>query len=614
MFSKVSAQNFMCFKDFEVNLKGQGLVQIVGESEDRFFTSNGVGKTSLSEAIFFCLFGTTTKGISGDSVVNKVIDKDCIATVEFDDGLIVERYRKHSQFGNNLILRKGQKEFQKKTIKETEAVLYERLNISQEIFQILSYISQEGASFFIDSTDANQKDLFDKILNLIKFEIGRSKVDLDIKNIDILLNESKYVVKDLNTRLKAYIENLDVLEKNKEAYEEIQKQKHWELKGEKDKINVALKPLYSELEKLQFNLSNLEYDENNDDKVEKKKEEVEKIKTKLLSAEREEIKLEGEQRKYIDKIKVINAGECPTCGSVFEANKEELINSFEELLIPIKAELADNNLSQTEMKKELAGLNEEVVKLEKQARESFRNQEKLKNDVKLKQKEIDNLTSRLKDLESRINEKDLTIPNLEKDIEKIQKDLVKLADEVDEEEKKEKKYIEDRKILSFWEKSFGKKGIRSFILDNIIDVFNQQINFYLSEIGYTNIEVLFSNKAILKSGEEREKISFNISIDGIEYDYQSLSGGEKTRLNLSVLFALRDLVTTNKSNVLILDETFSFLDLSGCEAVISLLKNKLAEEGGLNSIFLVNHNSLLDPLVPDKLTVRREGQFSNVIH
>ncbi len=614
MFSKIVAENFMCFQNFEVDLKNKGLTQIVGESEDRSFTSNGVGKTSITEAIIFCLFGSTTKGVSGDNVVNKQIGKDCFVSVEFDDGLSVKRYRKHSKLGNALILCKNGKEFQKKTVRETEKVLLERLNLSQDIFQILSYVSQENASFFIDSTDVNQKTMFDKILNLTKFKDAHEKVVLDIDNINILLNESEHAIKEFNIKLNALIENLEVLERNKKEYEEIQDKKRWQLKGEKDKIKEGLKPLYSELEKLEFNLSNLEYDENIDDIIESKKIEIGKVRVQFLAVEKEKIKLEGECRLHTKKIETIEKGECPTCGSKFEgSNKDDLINSLEELLLPLNESLNENDIKQSEFKERLSTLNDDVKDLERQSKESFREQEKLKNNVKLKNREIENLISKLAEVEERIDEKDMTIDNLAKDVDNVKVDIIKLADNIEEEEKIEKGCIAEKKLLSFWEKSFSKKGIRSFILDNVIDSFNEQINYYLSEIGYNNIQVMFSNKSILKSGEERERISFTITIDSLEYDYQSLSGGEKTRLNLAVLFALRDLVTTNKSNILVLDETFSFLDLAGCEAVVSLLKNKLSEKSGLDSIFIVNHNALLDTFVSDKLVVRREGQFSKIM-
>ena len=72
---------------------------------------NGVGKTMALDAIPFTLFGTTSKGLKGDDLVNNVVDKKCYTWVKFSinkDQYLVKRYQKYAKFGgNNVVLNKN---------------------------------------------------------------------------------------------------------------------------------------------------------------------------------------------------------------------------------------------------------------------------------------------------------------------------------------------------------------------------------------------------------------------------------------------------------------------------------------------------------------------------
>ena len=71
----------------------------------------------------------------------------------------------------------------------------------------------------------------------------------------------------------------------------------------------------------------------------------------------------------------------------------------------------------------------------------------------------------------------------------------------------------------------------------------------------------------------------------------AISGGEKRLVAIAGILAM-------KSNILVLDEPTAGLDDSGCESLVSILKN-LNEEG--KTIILISHDSeFLDRLCPEK--------------
>ena len=93
-----------------------------------------------------------------------------------------------------------------------------------------------------------------------------------------------------------------------------------------------------------------------------------------------------------------------------------------------------------------------------------------------------------------------------------------------------------------------------------------------------------------------DKISFalngnNIDISYDEKTYESLSGGEKQRVDIIVQFALRDMLCQFNSfycNVLVLDELFDNLDAVGCDNILNLITKKLTD---VESVFIITHHS-----------------------
>jgi len=99
----LTATNFGPFADpgVDLDLSAQGLVAVVGVNAcDPGFDANGVGKSSILDALMWGLFGETSarketasndSGLKGDEVVNERVGKDCLVVVDFarDNGQVV---------------------------------------------------------------------------------------------------------------------------------------------------------------------------------------------------------------------------------------------------------------------------------------------------------------------------------------------------------------------------------------------------------------------------------------------------------------------------------------------------------------------------------------------
>ena len=128
IIKSVDINNFLIIGSASIDLHNQGLVRICGDNnDDTTSSSNGSGKSSIIEAIYWALFGDTLRSLKGaDGVVNNTVKKDCSVSLTLEDeGKIyrVERYRKHSKKKNNLYLYINDVDSRGKDNRETQAYI-----------------------------------------------------------------------------------------------------------------------------------------------------------------------------------------------------------------------------------------------------------------------------------------------------------------------------------------------------------------------------------------------------------------------------------------------------------------------------------------------------------
>ena len=160
---------------------------------------------------------------------------------------------------------------------------------------------------------------------------------------------------------------------------------------------------------------------------------------------------------------------------------------------------------------------------------------------------------------------------------------------------------------------YSNQGIKSFILDDITPFLNRRVNKYLSKLTSGQIEVVFSTRSTLKTGEEREKFSIDIINKNGGDTYSSNSGGEKKRIDLAINLALQDLVASRSSkkiNIAMFDEVFDSLDENGIDGVISLLQELSQSK---STILVVSHNEYLKSYFTNILTVVKQNGYTSVI-
>jgi len=132
------------------------------------------------------------------------------------------------------------------------------------------------------------------------------------------------------------------------------------------------------------------------------------------------------------------------------------------------------------------------------------------------------------------------------------------------------------------------RDFRGYLLKNVIEFIDKKSKDYCRFIFDT------------------DKLDFildgnNIDIRYCDKQYESLSGGEKQKVDLIVQFAIRDMLCQFlgfASNILVLDEIFDNLDSIGCDRVINMLSQNLSD---IDSVFIISHHQ--DLALPSDSTI-----------
>jgi DNA repair exonuclease SbcCD ATPase subunit len=146
-----------------------------------------------------------------------------------------------------------------------------------------------------------------------------------------------------------------------------------------------------------------------------------------------------------------------------------------------------------------------------------------------------------------------------------------------------------------------KRDFRGYLLTNIISYLDQKSKKYCETVfGTTELSLEINGNAL--------------DITYCSKAFDSLSGGEKQRVDLILQLAIRDLLNSYlnlSANILVLDEITDFLDKKSCQAVMQLLEKEL---NTVESVFIISHHveSLEIPVDSTVHVVKNENGISEL--
>ncbi|MBL1210945.1 exonuclease subunit SbcC [Geminocystis sp. GBBB08] len=167
--------------------------------------------------------------------------------------------------------------------------------------------------------------------------------------------------------------------------------------------------------------------------------------------------------------------------------------------------------------------------------------------------------------------------------------LTNIKDRENERKKLEETLQETQKNYRIYQElsiAFGKNGIQSLMIENILPELETEANNILSRLTNSQLHVQFltqkpkSSRSKSSSSQFKDTLEIIISDTQGTRSYETYSGGEAFRINFAIRLALSRILAQRSGTalqLLIIDEGFGTQDSEGCDRLIAAL-NAIAED------------------------------------
>lgn len=566
-----------------VQLDQHGLTLILGENVDQGSAGsrNGVGKTTLIQAICYALYGEALTSIRKDNLINKINQKQMSVSLDFEIGsktYRVERGRKPNflrfYVNDGLVTQEGDNEAHGES-KITQEEIERVIGCSHTLFKHIIALHSKTTPF-LEMNAKDQRAIIEELLGITQLS---SKAE-QLKN---LIKEIKDEVKGEELRIKILKDNNERIQRT--------------INDLKFKSTIWDKEHTKKLEKLQAAIAQLkEIDIETEINNQRILVEFNRISNEVMRFERDAARVEKAYNGADAAIQRIDSQlasaeqqKCHTCGQDVHAEKHAEI--LADLLARKKSYELDRDSVQEELfaaATELEKAVDELSALGQQPQVSYDTMEQAMNH----RHTLDKLEGDYQREAAQDSPYIDQIANLiDTGIQDVSYDYVNELARLQEHQNFLLKLLTDKGSF-----------IRKKIIDQNLSYLNVRLNSYLDKIQLPH-EVVFQSD-----------LTVEITRLGKEYDFAQLSNGEQNRVVLALAWAFRDVwETMNKPlNLLMIDELVdSGMDSKGMDLALEILKKNARDRG--KNIFLISHKDELTSRVPRVLLVQYENNFTTFV-
>lgn len=563
VFKNIEIHNFLSLGDVSVDLNECGFIIVNGRNEEgSVIQSNGSGKSSIFDAIFWTITGETLRG--SDSIVNEKSNDGCYCTVTFEsDGTEYKilRSKGNKQYGNAVYFYEDNNLLSDQTKKSQELILKTIPATSSDILGSIILLGQGLPYRFSALSPSKRKDLLEVMsgsstqIDKVKYQIDQEEAQYQAQ-----LSSKTQEIQRISGMISGLKTSIEMLVKQQEDLSDIDKLRS-EIKDKESQILENTKLIEDSNECLTRVRSLLQSYQESRNQV-----------AQVLSDKN------NEAMQIKIRIGQVQSGNCPTCGRPYEVTSEILEQKSKD-------------------EQELSELNTMLDTL----RTKTQNIDNLINTSRIEENNycttISQLTFKIDSLQKDIN----SINNLLTQVESITEQIEKISSEIKYGQIQINDINKETEVLQEYLDCVGyikrqlSRDFKGYMLDEVIKFLSTRSQYY-SEFLFSNdkkIEVTLSgNKIMITSGGR---------------PYENLSGGERQRADLAVQFALRDMLVVTSGfscNLLVLDEAFDNLDAQGSESLIRLVTTEFSD---IDSVFIVTHHS--DISIPyDKIITVIKGK------
>lgn len=569
------------------------LTQLVGK--------NGHGKSSVALILEEVLFNKNSKGIKKGDILNRhVSEKSYQIELQFEKD--AAEYRVETKRGSSQTVKlfRDGRDISSHTATQTYKQIEEVIGMDHKTFAQIVYQSHAGSLEFLTSPDTARKKFLIELLGLNRYTQAGEIFKAAAGDISKELAVAQGKVDTITQWLKKY-ESLDTTLK---PVEDLPEQPST---AEVDALNVRVATIEQ---------TNKRIAQNNTYKVLETKakaalmpmpdkpEESEEPYLKAMAAASTEYTA---AETFVKKMSKLH-GTCPTClSSIDEVKVADLVSEHK------------GKMSEAKTAQDIAEAKAEAIK---QARAAWQKAQKAQEEwekyyqlidpeLPSELEDADDLTAKIAELQAEIQATRREIRRIEKDnqdaaahnskIAVIEGQVTEMNAELEEWAGKLHELSSKLSTINTLVKTFSTTGLVAYKIENLVKDLESLSNEYLGELSGGRFQISFQI-----SGSD--KLNVVVTDNGSDIDILALSGGERARVNVATLLAIRKLMQSlsqSRINLLILDETIEALDVDGKEKLIEVL---LGEES-LNTI-LVSHG-FSHPLL-EKVHVVKHNNISRI--
>jgi DNA repair exonuclease SbcCD ATPase subunit len=567
LFEKLTIRNFLSVgeRPVEINFR-HGLHGITGINRDQLDRRNGVGKSTIPDALHFALFGTTIRELKKEFIINNITGKTCEVSLTFSivTGKEVDNYEiVRTLEPSKCYLYQNQRDVTRDSIASTTEYISQLIQSNPETFQNCVIMTMNNTVPFMAKKKLEKRKFIETIFN---FEIFS-------KMLTQLREEQSTVKKDHDIESAREEELAQVLvtleNQKKKSHQDYEDRKKLLLKRQTDNTN--------ELQVLDKRITSYKQvdaatAESNLVKLDNKLKECD---TKINEIGKQVATLETKNDFCLATLNKIGTEKevCPTClRSIDEHDVSHIKKSKQGYKDQIK--IQENEIKSLEQRIE------EVTSLKTKILDAARKCEQSINQANLQQQQLENDQKRKKQLEGYNVQVEQDLQHLTDNSDSANASIAETAEKLEAVRKKVQDLAKILNLLDTVKFVVSEEGVKSFIVKKILNLFNSKLAFYLKKLHST---------AIITFNEYFEEQILNDK--GKITSYFNFSGAERKAIDLATMFTFIEMLSLQGNiyyNIQFYDELLdTSLDEAGVENALRLLGDLV--QGNGYGVYIISH-------------------------
>jgi DNA repair exonuclease SbcCD ATPase subunit len=518
--------------------------------------ANGHGKSTILDALTFVLFGKPFRKINKPLLINSVNSKECLVEIVF------KAYGKDYKIIRGIkpnifeIWVDGSLLNQDSASRDYQEYL-EKFILKMNMKSFCQIVILGSASFtpFMQLTPADRRTIIEDLLDIQIFSVMNLLVKQRFQENKESVEKNRMLLKSAQDK-KDYVEKTlkNLRQNNDDRLSELEKQLA-DFTQQKEDLLTKVKILLNEKETLISDVVNLTDVRN-------------EYANCIMSLTNQESKVQ----RYGKEIEFLTEhDECPTC-------KQHIDVYFRQRR---KNEL-HNDVSETQkyidlMRRNIDDLLIKINSLEDKSKRTH----SIAAEIKSSKQTMLHIVSMMNDIEDNMNK----IKNSDKLVIDSESDLKSAIEEIRRMEGSVQHRLNERTMIETAIALLKDGGVKTKIIKQYVPIINKHVNKYLDKMGFfVNFNIDENFNEVIKSRYRDE------------FAYSSFSEGEKTRIDLALMFTWRAIAKMKNSintNLLILDEILDgSLDANGTDEFLNIIKT-LTDD---TNIYIISHkqDQLLD--------------------